>query len=140
VSLTYEQRAERYKWREADISELVGKVLASVDGYADDSEEVVFTTTDGLVLHMYHEQDCCESVALTDIDAIGIKGIIGNVIALAEKVEFSPPSSTYGESETWTFYKLGSQYQTIVMRWLGSSNGYYSEGVTIKAPPATVEP
>lgn len=60
-----------------------------------------------------------------------ISDLIGAPIARAEVVESEggDPAPEYPDSWTWTFYKLATIKGEVVMRWLGESNGYYSESV-----------
>ena len=44
---------------------LVGLTMESVTNV--DNEEIRFLSTDGRAFHLYHEQDCCESVRVDDV-------------------------------------------------------------------------
>ena len=112
-----------------NVDVLKGKTLSSITGEVGDGE-VVFVTTDGERYRMYHEQDCCESVSLEDI--VGdLQDLVGSEILIAEEVEGeSPTDFEEYESHTWTFYKFATRKGYVDLRWLGSSNGYYSEGVS----------
>ena len=121
-------------------SELLGKTLSRVIGDKND-HELIFETTDGERYKMYHEQDCCESVWIEDIDA-PIEDLVGDPILLAEESDsddnYDIPESQYGDgSETWTFYKLSTVKASVNIRWCGSSNGYYSESVDFIKLPRT---
>lgn len=108
--------------------ELLGKTLTKIDGPERYSEEVKFYADDGSVYLQYHSQDCCESVQVEEV--IGdINDLIGSPILRAEEVEECPESEDDWESSTWTFYKLATIKGEVVIRWLGTSNGYYSESV-----------
>ena len=76
----------------------------------------------------YHEQSCCESVWLTQVDGISDK-IIGSRIVIAEEV-LDEKDTEYGHI-TWSFYKIGTNKGMIDFRWQGESNGYYSETVDL---------
>ena len=113
-----------------DFSELKGKVVTKVEN--NDDYEIVFYTEDGYKYSMYHEQDCCESVYVESI--VGdLNDLVGEEVLMAEESSSTdvPPLSEYDDSHTWTFYKLASRKGYIDIRWYGSSNGYYSEGVSV---------
>lgn len=112
---------------------LVGKTLTEVNQFND---EIYFKTSDNKVFKMFHNQDCCEYVAIEEI--IGdLQDLVGNPILQAEEVSSNDPgdridnSYDYDEykSETWTFYKLATIKGYVTIRWYGTSNGYYSESV-----------
>ena len=116
-------------WRDnyCNVDVLKGKTLASL---VDEGNELVFKTTDGETYRMYHEQDCCESVVLEDV--VGdLEDLVGSEILIAEEVEGESPADFEAyESYTWTFYKFATRKGYVDLRWLGQSNGYYSEGVS----------
>lgn len=120
--------SHRYWDKQVGLGELVGRVVTSIDAT---DEKLVFYTEDGYRFLMEHSQDCCESVYIESI--VGNLGdLVGERILIAEEVVGKDPGplSEYAESYTWTFYKLASRKGYVDIRWYGSSNGYYSEGVS----------
>lgn len=114
------------------IEVLVGETLTEVVGMAPGSEEVLFTTASGKRFRMAHSQDCCESVSLEDV--VGDPtALVGHPLFVAREDtnsdEVSRPVKDYVESWTWTFYSFATTRGWVVLRWLGQSNGYYSERV-----------
>jgi hypothetical protein len=111
-----------------DVSELEGKTLVSVkrDENADGNDALVFLTADNVVYQMSHYQDCCEGVNLSEIHG-DFEDLIGSPILHAS--EHSNGNETEWGHETWTFYVLRTIKGTVTLRWHGSSNGYYGEGV-----------
>lgn len=108
---------------------LVGKTLKSVENTGD---QIVFTTVNGEVFALYHSQDCCESVYVEDVCG-DLNDLVGTTIWTAAEVsgETLPfPDGYEPESYTWTFYKLSTIHGSVTIRFYGTSNGYYSEGVS----------
>lgn len=117
------------------ISDLLGKTLASVQrsGSSDDNDDTItFIAEDGDKWVMGHSQDCCERVYIEDI--VGdLSDLVGSPIVMAEEVssEDGPPDSVayLDEAHLWTYYRIASNKGTVSIRWLGTSNGYYSMDV-----------
>lgn len=111
-----------------DVFEMMkSKVINSVQGLEERSEELIINFKSGDSINMYHEQSCCEYVWLVDFESP--KNLIGATIidlVIDEKQE----GSEWG-SRTWTFYKLMTTKGELFLRWCGESNGYYSEDVSI---------
>ena len=114
------------------LDKLVGKTIRKIDGLYPGSEEVTIYCMDGDIFRLYHEQDCCENVELNDVEVDTDNFYLALVISAEEVCGESPSDFTYGnDSHTWTFYKIETTQGGIWMRWLGESNGYYSEEVTV---------
>lgn len=117
---------------------LQGKTLLNIqktEAGDGDNDILLFTTIEGEVFKMTHHQDCCESVSIESI--VGdLNDLIGNPILMAEEATSNKTDDTQDRSETWTFYKLATQKGYVDVRWFGSSNGYYSEGVSFSQEPS----
>lgn len=109
-------------------SDLIGKTLCKV--FIDD-EQMRLYITDSQYVMLHHTQDCCESVYIESV--VGdVEDLVGSEILMAEEVSYDGSAlSEYDESYTWTFYKFATIKGSVDVRWYGSSNGYYSEGVSI---------
>ena len=120
----------------AKMGDMVGDVITKIIGLERHSTEVRISMAAGNQFVLYHESDCCESVDLEDFDGCA-EDLIGALIVSAEEVNSPEPDgySYMGDSHTWTFYKIETNKGGLWMRWLGQSNGYYSERVTLGVEP-----
>ncbi len=117
-----------------NVDVLVGKTITHIFGLEKGSGLVTFLTDDGVEYQMIHDQSCCENVEIEDITG-DVGDLIGYPLLMASErsnYDDEVPGvdvSDY-ESYTWSFYRFATIQGTVVIRWLGTSNGCYSEKVT----------
>jgi len=123
---------------------LIGKTLTKVERLLDPeyekiqwecnpTEMLLFHTTTGEVYKMYHHQDCCEEVVIEDICG-DLDDLVGTPIFLAEEScnedeRYAEKQNGVNDGETWTFYRFATNKGYVTIRWVGGSNGWYSEKV-----------
>ena len=114
------------------MAQMLGKTFVQVSG-AVGNFDLLFETANGERFMFAHQQDCCERVDINDI--VGdLQDLVGEPLLLAEEVQGETPvdfNEREYESVTWTFYKFATRKGYVDVRWLGESNGYYSEGVDL---------
>ena len=114
------------------MAQMLGKTFVQVTG-AVGNFDLLFETANGERFMFSHQQDCCERVDINDI--VGdLQDLVGEPLLLAEEVQGETPvdfDEGDHESVTWTFYKFATRKGYVDVRWLGESNGYYSEGVDL---------
>ena len=116
--------------RHVEFSALVGEVLDAVDIDREENQ-ILLTTRSGRKFLVYHEQDCCETVAISGQDG-NFDNLIGKPLIEARDfaVDTGESESDY-DSQTTTTLVFRVDDQTVISRWIGDSNGYYSESVDI---------
>jgi len=109
-----------------ELDPMIGVVLVEADGWH-------FKATDGTVFEFYHSQSCCEQVDLYDV--VGdLSDLLDTPVLSAEEITSDPPEGgPVGECDQWTFYRFSTGKGTVTARWYGTSNGYYSTGVSFRA-------
>jgi hypothetical protein len=112
----------------AVFEDLLGKVIISITGADAGSDCMEMECSDGSIYKLYHYQDCCESVSIEDITG-NIQDLLGTPVLMADAAIGDHESENTYDSCTWTFYKLATVKGYVDIRWLGTSNGYYSESV-----------
>jgi len=117
----------------ANFFELKGKIIKEINGLEIGSREVFIRTNDG-TYRLYHQQDCCEYVCVVKV--IGnVNELIGEVLFAEEDAGASDPdwyNESFNYSHTWTKYVLKTANASLEFWFLGESNGYYSENISIK--------
>lgn len=121
-----------------EIDVLVSEVLTHIDTDEKNSETIL-TTESGKIVKIFHVQDCCETVSIEDTEGDWHK-LVGKVIVEASKDEVpqGDPPPEYPDSWTRTTLKFRVDGETVISRWIGESNGYYSESVDTEDVTAAV--
>lgn len=112
----------------SEFKELEHLLIKKIEGLEVGSESVTFRMGNGRTFVMEHTKDCCERVSVDEIVGDIPESWDGAYVGRAEESSEDGGDRDYGTS-TWTFYRLDTSKGCIVIRWLGSSNGYYSERV-----------
>jgi hypothetical protein len=110
------------------LAPMLGATITKIEGEKG-SGQMAFYANDGRLFRFYHAQDCCESVGIEDVCG-DLADLIGSPLVEAEEVSSDgTPAPKDADSYSWTFYRFGTAKGSVTVRWLGESNGYYSESV-----------
>lgn len=113
-----------------NFSDLKGKIVKDINvdkKNVSGDDQIRFKMMDGSVYQMHHVRDCCEQVWIEDICG-DLDDLIGYPIVLAESNSSRDKDEhSFDVLCTWTFYRIATQKGGLVIRWCGTSNGYYSE-------------
>ena len=94
-----------------------------------DKEKLVFIakkdSEEPIRIEFLHHQDCCEWVRIEEVHG-DLDDLLGSPILQAECV------TQEDKYCSWTFYKFATIKGSVTVRWLGESNGYYSERVDVE--------
>jgi hypothetical protein len=108
--------------------ELLGHSMSSVQQVRD--AELVFTRRDGRAFKFHYEPDCCATCYIEDVCG-DLADLVGSPLVEAVHVSnYTREAPPNADSYTWTFYRFSTVKGTVTVRWLGESNGYYSESVS----------
>ena len=105
-----------------NIEQLTGMTITAVVYKESDESLLIHLNTH--VLEMIHQQDCCETVYLADVVG-SFEDLIG--YPLLEVSETIVNNELIGESSTASYYNFRTIKASVQLRWVGESNGFYSE-------------
>ena len=107
---------------------LIGQTIFHI---THDAHEIELYLTDGTCLVMHDPERGSGNdveIVLEDING-DLQDLYDQPIVLAEEV--SNMDDLPDKSGTWTFYRMATPKGFVVLRWLGNSNGYYAEKITL---------
>jgi hypothetical protein len=116
-----------------ELKSLIGEILVFITPATKGDDNITFKTKSSKEYRMYHQQECCEEVRIEDICG-DLQDLVGTPILQAEESNGgkAPSGHEYYGGHTWTFYRFATIKGSVVIRWLGESNGYYSESVSFQ--------
>lgn len=115
--------AERVKSSNSLQDLIGGLIFVSVERI---EESILFKTADGWEFKLLHDQECCESVWLEDVNG-DLNDLVGTPIVVAEKRSnvASPNGDDNDDSPCWTFFCFRTIKGSVDIAWCGTSNGQY---------------
>lgn len=115
------------------VKKLEGRKVKRVSGLSKGSERVTIHLDQDETIIFEHFQDCCENVRLYDSEYQG--KLSGDLLEIRETTNKKDGAELGDDSSTWTYYNVYFSDGNLNMRWLGESNGYYSERVDVSFGP-----
>lgn len=112
----------------SNIKKLIGE--DTINNVVQGEEKITFYMNSGREIIFYHQQSCCESVWVEDVNG-NWEDLYNTPIIVAECRTEHNNDVDWG-TQTWTFYTFRTIKGSVDVRWCGESNGYYSEEVDIK--------
>ena len=106
----------------------IAKQIADIIG----DENVTIHETDAIL--NAHDASPLSAAKIRAGEKLPLADVIAFPVSAEEVSDYDnghPPGydAEWGESYTWTFYKIQTTKGHAWIRWLGESNGYYGEGV-----------
>lgn len=119
---------------------LKGKVLESWQ--CNFSDELVLYFTDDSCGTFFHSQECCESVSITstELEISKLDECLGKVLtSYCEDIDYNTTQdiSWHIDPFTNTTQIFNFEGVELKIKWVGESNGYYSESVDFGFREAT---
>ena len=118
------------------IKSFLGRTFTEIAVNDDNTEIRVICNDNKTEFWVYHEQKCCEQVYIEDIVG-NLQDLLNSEIIMAEEESNTKYTECGYEPKysqpikLWTFYKLATNKGYVTIRWYGTSNGFYSEKVSI---------
>lgn len=114
---------------------LNGREYSRILGATHDNDSMTILVPEGEFL-FHHRQDCCESVRIVAISGdIPETGHIISCVESDQKPEWCEKAPLDFGSHTWTVFTFqvlsDGKNSTFTIVWLGESNGYYTENVSL---------
>ena len=119
--IPYDPEGHRYA---VNFEQLTGMTITAVVYKETDESLLIHLNTH--VLEMIHHQDCCETVYLADVVG-SFEDLIGYPLLEVSESIVDIESEDY--SSTASYYNFRTVKASVQLRWVGESNGSYSETV-----------
>ncbi len=113
--------------------ELIGKTLTAIKVDEKYAAWILFVISEDEKYLLHNDEADCNDVQVTIDDINGdINDLVGSPLTMAESVSNEAFEKTQDAEGTWTFYRFATIKGYVDIRWFGTSNGYYSETVTLE--------
>ena len=113
--------------------ELIGKTLTAIKVDEKYAAWILFVVSEDEKYLLHNDEADCNDVQVTIDDINGdINDLVGSPLTMAESVSNEAFEKSQDAEGTWTFYRFATVKGYVDIRWFGTSNGYYSETVTLE--------